>query len=83
MIVIENVVYDCTTFVADHPGGPDILKPFKGSDCTWQFLRFHGREVLQNEARALRIGRTEGVGNKFKERPAYIGLRRLGSAHKW
>lgn len=77
-LVIENIVYDCTEFIREHPGGPEVLKPFWGSDCTWQFHRFHGKDELEKHGRALRIGRTQGVSNKFKERPRFIGLRRLG-----
>ncbi|RKU47859.1 hypothetical protein DL546_008530 [Coniochaeta pulveracea] len=30
-IVIDNTVYDCTEFITEHPGGQEVLKPFKGT----------------------------------------------------
>lgn len=82
-LVIDGVVYDCTSFAAEHPGGADVLEPFRGSDCTWQFWRFHGRNEMEQYGKELRIGRTEGVENKFKERPRFIGLAGLRGADEW
>lgn len=77
-IVIDDTVYDCTDFIAEHPGGQEVLKPFKGLDCSWQFWRFHGKAEMW-QARELRVGRTSGVRNKFKERPRFVGLRPWGA----
>jgi cytochrome b involved in lipid metabolism len=77
-IVIDNIVYDCTDFITEHPGGQEVLEPFKGYDCSWQFHRFHGKRELQ-QARELRVGRTSGVRNKFEERPRFVGLRPWGA----
>ncbi|KAL2221505.1 fatty acid desaturas-like protein [Thermoascus aurantiacus ATCC 26904] len=79
-IVIDGIVYDCSEFVHSHPGGEEVIKNFKGQDCSWQFWRFHGREQLERDGWALRIGRTEGVTNRYPEPPRYVGLRRLGDA---
>jgi cytochrome b involved in lipid metabolism len=77
-IVIDNIVYDCTDFITEHPGGQEVLKPFKGYDCSWQFHRFHGKLELE-QGRELRVGRTSGVKNRFKERPRFVGLRPWGA----
>jgi cytochrome b involved in lipid metabolism len=77
-LVIDNIVYDCTEFISEHPGGQDVLKPFRGHDCTWQFRRFHGKGDLQ-QGWILRVGRTLGVRNKFRERPRFVGLRPWGA----
>ncbi|KAH8902818.1 hypothetical protein BR93DRAFT_987365 [Coniochaeta sp. PMI_546] len=77
-LVIDNIIYDCTEFISEHPGGQDVLQPFRGHDCTWQFRRFHGKGELQ-QGRVLRVGRTSGVRNKFKERPKFVGLRPWGA----
>ncbi|KAB5585381.1 cytochrome b5-like heme/steroid binding domain-containing protein [Coniochaeta sp. 2T2.1] len=77
-IVIDNIVYDCTEFINEHPGGQEVLMPFKGHDCSWQFWRFHGKGEMQ-QAKKLRLGRTSGVKNKFKERPRFVGLRPWGA----
>jgi cytochrome b involved in lipid metabolism len=78
-IVVENIVFDCTQFVQDHPGGPRIIENFRGQDCSWQFWRFHSKEVMEKWGRSLRVARTEGVRNKWKEIPRFVGLRRLGA----
>lgn len=42
-IVIDDIVYDCTDFIHDHPGGITVLESFGGSECSckprsrWQF----------------------------------------------
>lgn len=33
-IVIDNVVYDCSEFVAVHPGGDTVIRSFGGQDCS-------------------------------------------------
>jgi cytochrome b involved in lipid metabolism len=78
-IVVENIVYDCTQFTQDHPGGSRIIENFQGQDCSWQFWRFHSKEVMEKWGRPLRVARTEGVKNRWKEIPRYIGLRKLGA----
>ncbi|KAH7092403.1 cytochrome b5-like heme/steroid binding domain-containing protein [Paraphoma chrysanthemicola] len=77
-IVIDSIVYDCSTFIHEHPGGCRVLESFRGQDCSWQFWRFHSREVMEKWSWRLRIGRTEGVKNRWAERPRWVGLRRLG-----
>lgn len=78
-IVIDNIVLDCTDFVHVHPGGKTVIESFNGEDCSWQFWRFHSRSNMEMDGRPLRIGRTAGVANRFKEKPRFLGLRRLGA----
>ncbi|KAH7010148.1 hypothetical protein EDB80DRAFT_839369 [Ilyonectria destructans] len=61
-LVIDNVVYDCTAFTSEHPGG-----------CK----RFHGRKEMMEFGKPLRIDYTTGIQNKYKERPRFVGLRKL------
>ncbi|EON63744.1 hypothetical protein W97_02972 [Coniosporium apollinis CBS 100218] len=83
-IVIDTIVYDCSVFVNNHPGGDTVIKAFTGSDCSWQFWRFHGKEHLEEFGRSLRIGRTAKIQNRFQEPPKYVGLRRFNSdADEW
>jgi cytochrome b involved in lipid metabolism len=77
-IVIDDIVYDCTGFIDEHPGGREVLVPFRGHDCSWQFWRFHGKGEMRL-AKELRVGRTLGVRNKFRERPRFVGLRPWGA----
>jgi cytochrome b involved in lipid metabolism len=73
-IIINNIIYDCTDFIDSHPGGSVVISSFVGQDCSWQFWRFHSRQHLVEFGRALRVGRTEGVRNLFKEPARYVGL---------
>ncbi|KAL4937850.1 hypothetical protein BDV06DRAFT_215568 [Aspergillus oleicola] len=73
-IVIDNIIYDCTTFQYTHPGGSAVIRNFVGQDCTWQFWRFHSQQQLQEYGRGLRVGRTKGVVNRFKEVPRFVGV---------
>jgi hypothetical protein len=77
-IVIDNVVYDCSEFAADHPGGESVILSFIGEDCSWQFWRLHSKSVMEQYGRELRIGRTEGIKNRFPESVRYVGLSNLG-----
>lgn len=75
-IVIDDIVYDCTLFAEQHPGGRRVLEFFNGTNCSWQFWRFHSKKDMEEYGRSLRIGCTSGVPNKFNERPRFVGLRR-------
>ncbi|KAJ5611214.1 hypothetical protein N7510_007933 [Penicillium lagena] len=78
-IVIDNIVYDCTNFIHQHPGGDTVIRSFVGEDCSWQFHRLHSRQTMEEYGRPLRVGRTEGIQNRFKEIPRYIGSSKLKS----
>ncbi|KAM0747621.1 cytochrome b5 [Meredithblackwellia eburnea MCA 4105] len=56
-IVVEDRVYDVTTYVGIHPGGPEVFKNFVGKDCTWQVVwLWHNKRHLQEWSDALLIG---------------------------
>jgi cytochrome b involved in lipid metabolism len=75
-IVVDNVIYDCTEFISEHPGGETVIDSFAGQDCSWQFWRFHNATHVRDSGRPLRVGRTAGVKNRFAERPRFVGLRK-------
>lgn len=75
-IVVDNIIYDCTDFIAEHPGGETVIDSFAGQDCSWQFWRFHNATHMRDSGRPLRVGRTAGVENRFAERPRFVGLRK-------
>ncbi|KIY01440.1 uncharacterized protein Z520_02992 [Fonsecaea multimorphosa CBS 102226] len=77
-IVIDDIVFDCSDFISEHPGGQQVILSFVGEDCSWQFWRLHGKNVMEQYGRALRIGRTEGIQNRFVEPVRYVGLSNLG-----
>ncbi|KAJ5758785.1 hypothetical protein N7520_005941 [Penicillium odoratum] len=72
-IVVDTVIYDCTQFIDEHPGGETVIRSFVGEDCSWQFWRFHDKAIMEQWGRPLRVGRTEGIRNRFKEMPKYFG----------
>jgi hypothetical protein len=78
-IVIDEIVYDCSEFVAEHPGGEQVILSFVGEDCSWQFWRFHGKNEMEQYAKELRIGRTKGIVNRFLEPVRFVGLSKFGN----
>ncbi|GIZ38714.1 hypothetical protein CKM354_000212000 [Cercospora kikuchii] len=82
-IVVDDVVYDCTDFVHEHPGGNDVIESFRGEDCSWQFWRFHNQEHLKKFGESLRVGRTNGAKNRFPEPKQFIGSCIIGCADEW
>lgn len=75
-LIVDNIIYDCTDFIAEHPGGETVIDSFAGQDCSWQFWRFHNATHMKELGRPLRVGRTAGVKNQFAERPRFVGLRK-------
>ena len=58
-IVIHNSVYDCTTFLEEHPGGSDSIVIHAGTDCSEEFDAIHSsraKSMLQDWRNSL-IGR--------------------------
>ncbi|KAK2039339.1 cytochrome b5, partial [Colletotrichum somersetense] len=72
-IVIDNIVYDCSIFANLHPSGADVIESLRGEDCSWQFWRFHDNTIMRKWGRPLRVGRTKGVQNRFREVPRFVG----------
>ncbi|CAM6126156.1 unnamed protein product [Calypogeia fissa] len=44
-IVVHGVVYDCTPFLKDHPGGADSILLTAGTDCTEEFDGIHSEKA--------------------------------------
>ena len=80
--MIDKIVYDCTGLLKQHPGGEQIINSFSGEECSWQFWHFHGKKEMEVFGRPLRVGRTQGMVNEFKEPQKYVGLRNL-VADEW
>lgn len=79
-IVVDNIVYDCSDFINVHPGGDTVIRSFVGEDCSWQFWRFHSKSIMGRWGRPMRVGRTEGIENRFKEPPRYFGSSKVRQA---
>ncbi|GAQ47403.1 cytochrome b5-like heme/steroid binding domain-containing protein [Aspergillus tubingensis] len=72
-IVVDNIVYDCTDYLDEHPGGSTVIRSFVGEDCSWQFWRFHSAAIMKTWGRRLRVGKTKEVHVRYKEPPRFVG----------
>jgi len=81
--VIDCTVLDCTDFLHKHPGRQQIIRGFGGQDCSWQWWTFHGRQVWDHVAMDLRVGRVEGLANRYEKPTPKVGLRRFGWREGW
>lgn len=55
-VIVDNGVYDVTSFLGDHPGGRKVLLRSAGKDASKQFHSFHGPNVLRDHAAKFLIG---------------------------
>ena len=55
-IIINNKVYDVTSFLSDHPGGKNILLSMGGKDATESFEMFHSSKVLNRYGNNFLVG---------------------------
>ncbi|RMZ89020.1 hypothetical protein DV736_g3756, partial [Chaetothyriales sp. CBS 134916] len=58
-IIIDDGVYDVTSFVDEHPGGSKILKRVAGKDASKQFWKYHNETVLKKYSPKLKVGTVE------------------------
>lgn len=79
-IVVDSIVYDCSEFFNEHPGGEEVIRSFGGRDCSWQFWRFHARTDMEEWGTPLRVGTCQGATNPYREPNRWVGLKRLGAA---
>lgn len=58
-IIINNSVYDITTFIKSHPGGKAPLYQYVGKDGTLAFNRIkkHGKNKVIKKLESLYIGK--------------------------
>lgn len=57
-VVISDGVYDLTSYVDQHPGGPDRILNICGTDATAAFTAQHGGQPRPaNELAGFKIGR--------------------------
>jgi len=54
---IDGGVYDLTSWISRHPGGPDKIEPLCGTDATQKFRTQHdSQEKPNNQLASFRIG---------------------------
>ncbi|OGM49797.1 cytochrome B5 [Aspergillus bombycis] len=54
--IINNEIYDLTTFQKEHPGGAKILQAVAGKDGTKKFRKYHREALLVKYRGTLRVG---------------------------
>eukprot|EP01084_Bolivina_argentea_P062284 113888_1 len=79
-IVIDNIVYDISSLVDNHPGGKGILESFAGKDVSKEFYTLQHSNIALRMKDALAIGQiapqnndTNTNTNKDKKRIVIIG----------
>ncbi|GAD93493.1 acyl-CoA dehydrogenase, putative [Paecilomyces variotii No. 5] len=55
-VIIDEDVYDLSTFQDEHPGGKKILQRVAGKDASKQFWKYHNAGILKKYQGKLQIG---------------------------
>ncbi|KAG4418751.1 hypothetical protein IFR04_008113 [Cadophora malorum] len=55
-IIVDEDVYDLTTFQDEHPGGKKILTRVAGKDASKQFWKYHNEGILKKYKAKLQVG---------------------------
>ncbi|KAK4507380.1 hypothetical protein PRZ48_001115 [Zasmidium cellare] len=55
-IIVDQDVYDLTTFQDEHPGGKKILQRVAGKDASKQFWKYHNESILKKYQKKLQVG---------------------------
>ncbi|KAK5140470.1 hypothetical protein LTR04_002984 [Oleoguttula sp. CCFEE 6159] len=55
-IIVDEDVYDLTTFQDEHPGGKKILQRVAGKDASKQFWKYHNEGILRKYQKQLLVG---------------------------
>ena len=64
-VIIDNKVYDVTTFLEDHPGGKRAILMYAGKDATKEFKMLHTKNILKKYASGLFRGTVAASTNTF------------------
>ena len=62
-IVINNKIYDLTSFEKNHPGGEKVLQYYRGKNATEKFNKIHGNHENNSIKEKLE---TFFIGNVLK-----------------
>ncbi|KAF1913801.1 acyl-CoA dehydrogenase/oxidase [Ampelomyces quisqualis] len=55
-IIVDEDVYDLTSFQEEHPGGKKILQRVAGKDASKQFWKYHNDSILKKYQKQLQVG---------------------------
>ncbi|TVY85786.1 putative cytochrome b5, partial [Lachnellula willkommii] len=68
-IVVDEDVYDLTTFQDEHPGGKKILTRVAGKDASKQFWKYHNEGILKKFKPKLQVGSLDTKKNAAPPTP--------------
>lgn len=74
LIIINNSVYDVTSFLNEHPGGEEVLLEQAGKDATEQFEDVgHSTDAreMMNKYKVGELAESEKNKEKAKEKPKW------------
>lgn len=69
-IIVDEDVYDLTTFQDEHPGGKKILQRVAGKDASKQFWKYHNEGILKKYKAKLQVGSLDTKKAEAKPAPA-------------
>ncbi|KAG2414938.1 hypothetical protein HFD88_006126 [Aspergillus terreus] len=58
-VIIDNAVYDLSSFQELHPGGKKVLLAVAGTDATKKYRKYHSDKAMARYGNDLRIGVVE------------------------
>jgi cytochrome b involved in lipid metabolism len=59
-IILHGKVYDVTTFLAKHPGGPESILQVGGRDCTVEFEDIFHSQTAREQVQEYLVGSLKG-----------------------
>ncbi|GAA5999460.1 hypothetical protein JCM5350_001110, partial [Sporobolomyces pararoseus] len=62
-LIVDNKVYDLSSFVDEHPGGKKVLLNSAGTDASSKFWQFHNEAILERVGSKYLIGTIGGEGD--------------------
>uniref|UniRef100_A0A336KRC4 CSON014748 protein n=1 Tax=Culicoides sonorensis TaxID=179676 RepID=A0A336KRC4_CULSO len=69
-IIIDNFVYDVTSYIHEHPGGADLILEWAGKDATKEFESIGHSSEASRALKNLRIGvLAQNKGQEMNQSP--------------
>ncbi|KAL5359056.1 cytochrome b5-like heme/steroid binding domain-containing protein [Aspergillus floccosus] len=76
--IIDNAVYDLSSFQELHPGGKKILLAVAGTDATKKYRKYHSDKAMARYGNDLRIGVLESSEQEKPKKSFFSRFRRGG-----
>jgi len=71
-VIYQNKVLNITSFLYNHPGGPDLLLEHKGSEITFSFDDIGHSNKAKEIMKTFIIGETNPIPPTTRRNPSYI-----------